>query len=383
VEALAILAAGHCLVPVNGQLPSSQRDELMDRAGIHALRNASTNELTLCAGQPIDLASDDDYRALTPAYLRFTSGSTGQRKGVLLSHPTLLARTEAANTRLHISPSDRVLCLLPMVDHFIVSILLYLRYGATILLVENAADAPAFAEAESATVLYGAPNQYRQFENPLPHLRLAVSTTQGLSAAIANAFLEKTGQPITQALGIIEAGLLTLNDTHAATDPLLAGEPMPDYHLTIVSDDSRAGEIHVAGPGLLDAYVSPWRPQTSLLHEHGLATGDHGWLDDSGCLHLVGREKNRLQFDGSSFFCEEIESTINQNAVVFESLVFQRGEYLVAQVVPRDPAIDIAELSKLLGDELKLIHAPLQVEIVTALPLTPTGKLARPHAVAR
>lgn len=375
IEALAILAAGHCLVPINGELDASEQQELAVRAGIHALRQTSDDSLTLFPGAAIDGQSDNVFRALSPAYLRFTSGSTGQRKGVLLGHPTIIERTAAANLRLQIGAADRVLCLLPMVDHFVVSILLYLRYGATVLLVENDMDAPALAGSERATVLYGSPAQYRSFRTPLPSLRLAVSTAQGLTVPLAEAFLAVTGQPLTQALGIIEAGLLTLNETLARTEPLLAGKPMPSYKISVAENDGNGGEIHVQGPGLLDAYVSPWQPRESLLTKDGFPTGDHGWLDDEGYLHLVGREKNRLHFGEATFFCEEIESRINQHGAVTESLVSRDGEQLVAKVVA--PNADWAVLASWIRNAVSSISAPVEVQFVEFLPRTATGKLAR------
>ncbi len=375
LEALAILAAGHCLVPISHQLTASQRDKLAERAGIHALRDVEKCGLIMAAGQPIDLADDEDFRALSPAYLRFTSGSTGQRKGVLLSHSTILERTAAANARLKISPADCVLCLLPMVDHFVVSILLYLRYGATVLLVENDTDAAHFAHTQMATVLYGSPTQYREFRNPLPHVRLAVSTTQGLSEPVAQSFFAHTGCPLAQALGIIEVGLLTLNEDRAETEPFLAGVPMPAYQLTIVSDGGRDGEIHVTGPGLLDAYVSPWRSGASLLTAQGFPTGDHGWLDDSGCLHLVGREKNRIVLNGVPFFCEEIEACVNQHPDVLESLVFVNDNGVVVRVVVQNAQ---ASLAQAINERLAFLRTPIRLEVVPELPRTPTGKVARP-----
>ena len=374
VEALAILHAGHCLVPIGAHLSENDRDELVDRAGLHALRIADQTGVVSCAGMPIDLNSDEDFRALHPAYLRFTSGSTGQRKGVLLSHNTLLERTAAANARLQISVRDCVLCLLPMVDHFVVSILLYLRYGATILLVENDVNAVEFAETQTATVLYGSPSQYRSFNHPLPNVRLAVSTTQVLAKPLADSFFERTGIPLTQALGIIEAGLLTLNEKYAAEEPLLAGEPMPDYQISISGKTGASGEIYVAGPGLLDAYVSPWRSRASIMTHLGFPTGDQGWINEAGVLHLTGRTKNRIELDSVFYFSEEIEAVINEHPLIEESLVFQRNDQLYVQIVAPEKAF----LLPWIRDKTAFLKTPLNVERVDSLPRTPTGKLARP-----
>ena len=378
MEALAILAAGHCLVPIGENLSGNERNELAVRAGIHALRDISRPGYAAYPENSIDGRSDEDFRALEPAYLRFTSGSTGPRKGVLLGHPTILERTAAANVRLKISPSDRVLCLLPMVDHFVVSILLYLRYGATVLLSAEDVASPEFAGTGKATVLYGSPAQYRHFTQPLPHVRLAVSTTQGLSTALAKTFLSQTGKPLTQALGIIEAGLLTLNETDAATDPLLAGRPMPDYQISIVGEKGCPGEIHVSGPGLLDAYVSPWRIRSSLLLENKFPTGDFGRLEPDGCLRLVGRKPNRLLLGGQTVFYEEIEALINQHPAVQESMVYQEKEMLVAEVVALKNLDDLQALTAAIRMQLASFSKPIDLRLVDSLPYTATGKLARP-----
>ena len=74
--------------------------------------------------------------ALNPAFIRFSSGTTGASKGIVLSHESLLARVTAANRGLRIGPGDRVVWILPMAHHFAVSIMLYLLHGATTV-IEN------------------------------------------------------------------------------------------------------------------------------------------------------------------------------------------------------------------------------------------------------
>ena len=99
------------------------------------------------------------FAALNPAFIRFSSGTTGTSKGVLLGHETLLARVRSANRRLQISREDRVLWTLPMAHHFAVSIMLYLLEGATTVLEDShlAAEVLASARETGATVFYGSP----------------------------------------------------------------------------------------------------------------------------------------------------------------------------------------------------------------------------------
>ncbi|HEY5893248.1 MAG TPA: class I adenylate-forming enzyme family protein [Chthoniobacterales bacterium] len=385
IEALAIMAAGHCLVPVNPLLPPGDVADLLLRAGVGAIVRPGVDLEILPATDAIDGNGDQDFCALDPAYLRFTSGSTGKRKGVLLGHQTILDRTAIANERLQISSSDRVLCLLPMVDHLVVSILLYLRYGATVLLVEDPADALPLAAEERATVLYASPGQYRDFsagDGELSDLRLAISTTQRLSETTAMNFKKRFQVPLSQALGMIEAGLLTLNDERAGSEPLLSGKPMPGYKITIADaagnplPNGEIGEVTVAGKGLLDAYVAPWIPRDKLLDANGFSTQDFGWIDGDGVLHLTGRGKNRLDLNGDHFFCEEVETVLNGNPAILESLVTVVNGKLEARIV-RAGDTDIAELIGWAEKRLPWSRLPAAFRFVERLPLTPTGKVKR------
>ena len=385
VEALAIMAAGHCLVPVNPLLPADDIADLLLRAGVGAVIRPGSSVEILPATEAIDGNGEADFRAIDPAYLRFTSGSTGRRKGVLLGHQTIRDRTAIANERLRISPADRVLGLLPMVDHLVVSILLYLRYGATVLLVENLVDALPLAIEEKATVLYASPPQYREFasgDGALPNLRLAVSTTQRLSETIAVGFQKRFRVPLSQALGMIEAGLLTLNDERADSEPLISGRPMSGYKITIADPagnplpDGEIGEVTVAGEGLLDAYVAPWIPRDKLLNINGFPTQDFGWIDGDGVLHLTGRGKNLLALNGDHFFCEEVETVLNGNPAILESLVTVVNGKLEARIV-RNGDANVAELISWAEKRLPWSRLPAAFRFVERLPLTPTGKVKR------
>ncbi len=135
--ALGILAADACLVPIPDEPGDEALDAFAKRSQLHlAVRETeSGSELRRFADvQPVTGVDDDEFRALRPASLRFTSGTTNTRKGVILGHERILERTAAANRALGIGPDDRVLWLLPMAHHFVVSILLYLRHGASFLL---------------------------------------------------------------------------------------------------------------------------------------------------------------------------------------------------------------------------------------------------------
>ena len=347
-----------------------------------------------------DTPQEAEFRALDPCYLRFTSGTTNRRKGVVLGHAAVQARLDAANAALGIDGRDAILWLLPMAHHFVVSILLYLREGATILLPASMLARPMlrFATSEGATILYASPFHHRLLAGdagtePLPRLRLAISTAEALRADLAEAFARRFGRPLVQALGVIECGLPFLNLAAAVRKPEAIGRPLPGYEVWLRDEAGRridacgpehAGELCIRGPGLFDAYLAPWTPASAVLEPDGFRTGDQAFCDDEGDFHLVGRRTNRINVAGMKFFCEEVEAVLDSHPLVLQSRVegrvhAQLGEIPVASVVPRDsrqpPGPDV--LRAFCRQWLPAYKAPREIRVVDALPTTDTGKLLR------
>lgn len=401
--ALAILAAGACMAPIPDDGSAEANEELARRARLHwiAAEARGFEPVPGPAPGPVDGEDDRAFCALRPAYLRFTSGTTAERKGVVIGHAAILERLAAANRGLAIGPADRVLWLLPMAHHFVVSILLYLRYGATILLPAGHLARPVLelGAAAGATVLYASPHHHLLLAKDasplrLPALRLAISTAEGLRVPIAERFLARFGLPLSQALGIIEVGLPVVNLARAAEKPGSLGQPLPDYDVWLRGEDGRpregpgsperTGEVCIRGPGLFDAYLDPWLPARALTTPDGFRTGDQGWFDADGDLHLAGRRRNRINMAGMKFFCEEVEAVLDAVPGVRRSRVSARehphlGEIAVAEIEPADPAAPPARgaLVAACRERLPSYKIPREFRIVDALPLTATGKLAR------
>ncbi|HEY0793064.1 MAG TPA: class I adenylate-forming enzyme family protein [Chthoniobacterales bacterium] len=388
VSALGILAAGLCIVPLGTFLPPAEVNLVVGAAGLQHLYAIPPGRLrTFPPPSAVDGEDDTRFRSLNPAYIRFTSGTTGSRKGVLLSHESMEKRISAADEALQIGPGDQVWFQLPMADHFVVSVLLYLTRGATV--VSAPGHEPAtwlqLIRACRPTIIYGSPAFYRQLAEssvgPLPGLRLAISTTSHLPHKVQRRFQERFGRPLNAALGIIEVGLLTLD--RSASHPGSVGTVLPAYQATMVGPDGlpaprgELGELHVNGPGLLDAYLAPWRPRAKLLGKFGFPTGDFGRLDAANNLYLAGRGHSRVEVDAFVFFAEEVEAVLNAFPEIHDSRVYldPRSGLLTAEVVPEPGATLPQRLEPTLFLDPRL--APAVVTEVTALPRTPNGKLRR------
>ena len=398
--ALGILRAGGCLIPVAAELAPPERAAQVALTAPHLviaagpqpwLPGAGTAEES--AGVPWQWARgtagaqfpEERLAALAPAFVRFSSGTTGASKGVVLGHATLRARIRSANRRLGITATDRVLWTLPMAHHFAVSIVLYLAEGATTVLENShlAADVLTTARACGATVIYGSPFHHALLAaedsgRAWPALRLAVSTAASLRAETAADFRARYGVPLVQGLGIIECGLPLLNDD--PQKPQSVGRP-DDFEVRLRAE---TGELLLRGPGLFDAYLFPWRERAAVLEEGWFATGDLAERDADGHIFLRGRAKSVINVGGMKFFPEEIEAVLDAHPAVLASRV--RGEpharwetVAVAEIVARDPAQPPsgAALRRHCRERIAGYKVPLRFENVAALPRTANGKLRR------
>ena len=387
ISALGILSAGLAIAPISLNVLPLELDRIIGAAGLNWLLETEKKLIRFPFAGFVDTQADDHYRATNPAYIRFTSGTTGPRKGVLLGHNSILDRLATADAILRITPQDRVWFRLPMADHFVVSILLYLSRGAAV--VTSTTDQPEILSQLVSefrpTIIYGSPESYSVLTEKLPGdlatIRLAICTTTLLSAKTRSAFQSRFQKPLNPALGIIEVGLVTLNQSTDRPDSI--GTPMPGYQVKLLDENGdpvpsgRAGELHVNGRGLLDAYLAPWRPRSQILGSDGYATGDFATMDETGYLRLVGRSKNRLEVNGLHFFCEEVERIINSYPEVQESLVYidPTTRALSAEIVSRNESFP--ELADFLRHRLDPRQVPVTFRRVDELPRTANGKLLR------
>lgn len=392
---LAVMRAGGCAVPVAGELPAAERESLRETIGLHGILSADE----AAWGQRLGRMEEDvfwetfavatpefpenAFETLGPAFVRFTSGTTGRSKGVVLSHRTLRERLDSANLRLGIGEADRILWTLPMAHHFAVSILLYLREGAAIVLPGGslAADLLDAACAHEATVFYGSPFQSALLagdpsSRTWPSLRLAVSTSAPLPSGTADKFALRYGKPLVQGFGIIEAGLPLLNRVDG--DPMAVGRP-DDFEVRLDH-----GELCLRGPGMFDAYLSPWRTREEVLADGWFHTGDLAQIGPGGDVRLCGRLKSVINVGGSKCFPEEIEAVLRGHRDVCEVRV--RGEeharwgmLPVAEIVLHDPARAPASaaLAEFCRARLASYKVPVRFTVVSELPMTASGKLRR------
>ncbi|MEX0719008.1 MAG: class I adenylate-forming enzyme family protein [Planctomycetaceae bacterium] len=403
----AIWRRGGCVVPIPVELTDHEKREIGREIALDAVLSDERSWGFLRSvghGSPRDLsggrcivpvrgsrAHPPGFEAVNAAFIRFTSGTTGLSKGVVLSHESIAERIEAANRALRLGPADRVIWLLSMSYHFAVSIVGYLTFGATIVLPRNhfAHGIIDATVTHAGTFLYASPMHTALLADceegpPLPSLRLAISTTASLDPAIAKRFERRYGIAPAQALGIIEIGLPCINVDFAAEKPDSVGRILPDYELRLTDAGlgPDAQEIAFRGKGFLDAYYEPWRTRRDIMPEGWFATGDVGFLDADGCLRIRGRTKDVVSVMGMKFFPREVEGVLESHPAVAEaSLVVRRdgrfGDTPEARVVLRDDGDDVSgdDLLRHCRAYLAPFKVPQRIEIVPELERTASGKL--------
>ncbi len=410
ILSLAILSLSAVMVPVSTEQTPEEIETVIDGIDVDflvaepSLRKGGYGELLeseglfkkqfIFAKRTVRERPKPEYYRINPAFIRFTSGTTGTSKGVVLSHEAIIERTDAADKGLRITSQDTVLWVLSMSFHFVVTILLFLRRGATIVLCGHRYPTSLIegVRAHKGTVIYASPFYYSLLSRTealpgdvLRQIRLAISTAMKLPDQVAESFFAKFGFELTEAYGIIEVGLPFIRLSGARDKRGSVGRPLPGFELALDKKDADGvGEIRIKGKGMLDAYYAPWQGREDILSDGWFRTGDLGKIDKEGFLTIVGRDKDVINFVGMKVFALEVESALNLHPQVKESLVYgaahpHYGQLPMAKIVVREECgvPDANDLRRYCYQHLARYKVPKDFEFVDELPKTASGKLKR------
>jgi malonyl-CoA/methylmalonyl-CoA synthetase len=337
--------------------------------------------------------------ASSPMALVYTSGTTGASKGAVLTHGNFAANALALVTAWGITEADRYLAALPLfhVHGLGNGVHVWLASGCHLRLVTRFAheQAAGWFRDYRPTLFFGVPTMYvRLLELDEAEagalggaLRLCVSGSAPLPAAVLEAFRARYGQVILERYGMTETLMIASNPLVGERRAGTVGVPLPMTTVSIRDDAGQpvpagtSGELWVRGPHVCDGYWRRPDATAAAFADGWFRTGDVGVQAADGYLTLEGRRSDLIISGGFNIYPREIEELLGALPGVVEAAVVGapdrvRGEVPVAYVVCDAAVADEALLAPVRA-ELASFKVPRGVVRVAALPRNAMGKVQR------
>jgi long-chain acyl-CoA synthetase len=449
VAYMGILQAGAVVVPLDAQLKAGEVGEILSTSGarlcvVSARQSAVLEEVRgtrLPALRLVGLDRAGDQPSLDDAMHRFagapsresrgqahdlavlifTSGTTGQAKGVMLSHSNLLHNVEGVARTFEFGPGDRLLSVLPLHHTFESTggMLCPMRMGASVAYARglNSKELREDLRSSGATILLGVPLLYEKLlaaidrgisEAPLPRRLLArtllavsralrVTTGARTGGALLRRLREASGLarirmfvcgaaplpnevfwgfidigwPVLEGYGLTECSPVVAADHPGRPRPGAIGWPIVGVDVRIEEPDADGnGEIVVRGPNVMLGYFGNAPATAEVVRDGWFYTGDLGRLERDGRLKITGRLKNMIATAaGKKIYPEEIEAHLANCPLILEVVVTggrdARGEReeVHAHIFPNFPALEqLAAASHRTFDDA-FVEATLRAEV--------------------
>ncbi len=420
---LGALHGGFCVNPVNLlSQPEQMRDVLQhsdcklvlaSAEWVHKVRAAAPQlrvlqmdvdglslpdepEMTLQA----TTAAPPDAQAL--ALLMYTSGTTGQPKGVMLTQANLAANARAIAAEHALTAQDRVLGVLPLyhINAFAVTMLAPLASGGSVVMAPRFSAQRFWAQAvgSGCTWINVVPTIISfllEGETPaaatLARIRFCRSASAALPPAHLRAFEAQFGIGVIETMGLTETVAPSFSNPLDATQRKLGSvgrasggrAQVVDGALQTVADGV-TGEICISGPHVMQAYYKNEQATAEAFTPDGwLRSGDLGHRDADGFYFVTGRIKELIIKGGENIAPREIDEALLKHPAVLDAAAVgiadkHYGQDILACVVLRDgAAVDATELLSFCEQLLGRYKTPKLLRFVTELPRGPSGKVQR------
>lgn len=417
------LAAGATVVPVHGLLVAEEvayvlrhsgsvaliadgpmwpvAEEAARAARVRAVHGVPTGGDPLPAPEP---AAPEDT-----AVILYTSGTTGQPKGALLTHLNLVMNASViAHDLLGLGVDDVVLGCLPLFHSYgqTCAMNATLRAGATLVLMPRFSGAGALEllAAEGVSVFMGVPTMYHALVEAAAQetgtrdrtrLRAAVSGGAALPVAVLERFEDTFSTQVLEGYGLTETSpVATFNQPELGLRPGSIGHPIWGVETgvadaavedaVVLLPDGEVGEVVVRGHNVFAGYLDDPAATAAAVVDGWFRTGDLGVRDEDGFLSIVDRKKDLVIRGGFNVYPREVEEVLVRHPAVSEVAVIgvpdeARGEEICAVVVLRAgaEAVTEEELIDWSRERLGRHKYPRIVRFTGSLPLGPTGKVLK------
>lgn len=425
--------AGVVLVALNPVLRRSELEYALGHSGARVLLHADRSrdyDMAAVAGElttvtTVSLSEPERWRAARadaaviagaptdpdlPVMLQYTSGTTGNPKGVLLRHRSLINVARFTMEYVGVPHGAVTVNPLPMFHTAacVIGTLGPLWAGGTEVLVEQFAPAPVLEllRTERASVLFYVPavlgallEEQRGSDQPAPQLDLVIGGASNVPASMIEAAEGVFGASVINLFGQTELSpvLTATRATDDRADQLgTVGHPLPQVDVKVVGPDGAIlplgspGEICARGYQQLIEYLHDPEATAATVDAQGFVhTGDRGSMDERGYLTLTGRIKDLIIRGGENIAPASIESCLVTHPAVLDATVVglpdeRMGEIVAAILTLRaDAPADLhASLVAHAREHLAPYKVPARWFVAEELPVTPTGKVQKFALVA-
>lgn len=348
---------------------------------------------------------------LDNVFILYTSGTTGNPKGAMLSHNNIAENARQVTGVLHANENDIFLLAVPFFHCFgcVMGITGAVTWGANIvpMTVFKAKEALELVERERVSVLYGVPTmfvleleEYRKGKSDgtsynVDSLRTGIMAGAPCPVEVMRGTMDELHCNVSIAYGLTEASpviTMTRFDDSIEQRVETVGKALPGIEVKIADDDrapvpvGEMGELACRGYNvMLGYYKMPDKTAEAIDEDGWLYSGDLATIDEDGYVKIVGRKKDMLITGGFNVYPAEIEEYLFthpkvQNVSVVGVVDDVMGEVAVAYIIPRDNVtVDPQEIVDYCAGEIANFKVPRYVEIVNAFPMTQSGKIQKFH----
>ncbi len=420
---MGLLGAGHVAIPLNPLLNPEELAALIEHADskvlmydpllkLNAEQAASmvNREVTLLSIPDCLSAEKPDPTQLTPdvnpndtSMILYTSGTTGDPKGVMLSHKNIYVNSQLFPSVVNFGPEDTVPLILPLFHTFAMTVIVFgaLMNGSRILLY------PQFVPQkicecvmnEENVILIAVPPMYYMMTRFAPdgiaekhNIRIAVSGGGPLPVDVSKAFKAKFDFEILEGYGLTETSPVVSLNPPGKNVVGTIGPPFPGVEVQVRDDQGNilktndVGELCVKGDIVMQGYYkNPNATNDAFFEEGWLRTGDLALINDEGYIKIVGRAKDLIVCGGENIYPREIEEVLIRYPGVLEVAVVGqpnrlRSEVPYAFVVLNDDAkgkVSESELRKHCREHLGEYKIPEAFSFIDEMPKTATKKIQK------
>lgn len=348
------------------------------------------------------------------AVLQYTGGTTGLPKGAMLTHKNLIAacqqfrRMQEGEDGVLVDGVEKVLAVLPLFHIYALSVIMNfgIAGGYEIILHPKFElnDVMKDLNRKKPSVFPGVPTMYMAIAShpdikdyDLSSLKFCASGGAPLPLEVQEKFQKVTGCRLLEGWGMTETS--PSGTSTPMTDKRVsgaAGVPLPGIEIRILGVDDKSvimptgeiGEISIKGPNVMKGYWNKPEATEASFVDGFFLTGDTGYLDEDGYMHIVDRTKDMITSGGFNVYPRIIEEAIFEHPAVAEVTVVgipddYRGEAAKAfiKLTPNGEEFTLEELREFLQDKLGKHELPAAVEFRPELPKTLVGKLSKKELV--